>query len=62
MHLHQDVSGDTKSFLVSGLKNVGLAKGVDRCSEIGGSLVRRCEWEKEVPGLRDSRRSFVAVL
>ena len=61
MHLHQDASGDTKSFLVSGLKNVGLAKGVDRYSEFGEVLVRWCERGEEVPDLRDLRKSFDVV-
>ena len=61
MRLHQDAFGDTKSFLVSGLKNVGLAKGVDRYSEFGEILVRWCEREEEVLGLRDLRKSSDVV-
>ena len=61
MRLHQDAFGDTKSFLVSGLKNVGLAKGVDRYSEFGEVLVRWCERGEEVLDLRDSRKFFDAV-
>ena len=61
MRLRQDASGDTRSFLVSGLKNVGLAKGVDQYSEFGEVLVRWCEREEEVLGLRDSRKFFDAV-
>ena len=61
MRLHQGAFGDTKSFLVSGLKNVGLAKGVDRYSEFGEILVRWCEREEEVLGLRDLRKSSDVV-
>ena len=61
MRLHQGVSGDTKSFLVSGLKNVGSVKVADQCLEIE-ILVRWCEWEKEVLDLRDSRRFVAAAL
>ena len=55
MRLHQGVSGDTKSFLVSGLKNVGSVKVADQCLEIE-ILVRWCEREEEVLGLRDLRK------